>query len=187
MLLTQSVLSSDEVVVGGVTIATVSQASLKAHHDNYEAVKYGKYNAGTDVWEGVEFDVQQLTISPHDIDDFMKYSRSFSRFTRRMTEQQKDEFEEALGLAQFAKNSVKLTRSITIRENERTVAVMLLITKKSGYDELDLLMSTLHEDACTRVGLVWGKQWHDNLDNQRMLEGWATYRLMQKLQDRHEL
>ena len=130
LLLARSVLSSDEVVVAGVTIATVSHASLKIHHDNYEAVKYGPYKSGTDVWEGVEFDVQQITISPHEIEDFVDYSRSFSRFTRRMTAQQKDQFAEALGFAEFAKQSAKLTRSITIRENERTVAVMLLITKK---------------------------------------------------------
>jgi len=64
---------------------------------------------------------------------------------------------------------------------------MLLVTKKDGYGDIDLLMSSLHEDTCTRFGLVWGKAWHADIQNQRMLEGWATYRLMLRLQDHHEL
>jgi len=183
------VAASDEVVVAGVTIATVTQKSLKIHHDNYEAVKHnhGQYKAGTDLWEGTEFHMQQVKISPDDLYDFIAFSPSFNRFTKRMTPEQRDQFEEALSLAPFALNSANLVRKISIRERERIVAVMLLVTKKDYYGDVDILMSSLHEDACTRFGLEWGKEWHANLQNQRMLEGWATYRLMLKLQDRHEL
>jgi len=179
----------DEVVVAGVTIATVSRESLKIHHDKYEAVKFnhGQYKAGTDVWEGTEFHMQQVKISPEDLDEFIAFSPSFSRFTKRMTPEQKDQFEEALSLAPFSRNSAKLVRTISIRERDRVVAVMLLVTKKDGYGDIDLLMSSLHEDTCTRFGLVWGKAWHADIQNQRMLEGWATYRLMLRLQDHHEL
>jgi len=182
--------ASDEVTVAGVTIATMSYNSLKTNHDKYESMKHshGKYVEGQDVWEQTEFQMKETKVAPNDLKDYVAYSPCFKSFTSDMTPTQEIDFSSTLLGAIYETQGVERTHQISLKGSDsRVVAVMMMITKKDRQGYIDILMCSLREtSALTRVGLVWGQEWHANLENQRMLEDWISYRLILHLQGKVE-
>lgn len=171
-----------EVVVAGVTITTTSKDSMKKLHDDYELI-HTKHVAALDVWESTEFVVRSAKIAKADLQTYASFSPYFHSFTSTMTHQQREDF--ALGLlgATFEMQGSQLAHQISLRSADlRVVALMVMVTKKDSNGNIDMVLSSLSETTRFQNAVsVWKPDWHAKIENQRMLEGWISYRLLTRL------